>query len=338
MSNPATNAFQSVTDQLLQPFSWSINKKDILGFRFSKLLVLFPAGKGSTGVSEWLCRCDCGMLRTVCTASLRKGNTKSCGCLKYKDIVGKKFGKLTVIRRVSSTARGKSTWECLCDCGNTAIRPLKKLTDRRASSCGCVKRLPDTTKLDITGQVFGRLTALYVDEKKLSKTNGTYWICSCSCGKETSVGIGKLRFGHTKSCGCLRKDGPGRPRLLGSVVKGKWIPGVKSQINALFRSYKRHAEKREYEFKLLHAEFASLLVQDCVYCGSPPAQPLGKNLEGEFLYRNGVDRVDSMFGYTTNNCVPCCKHCNFAKSTMSRDDFLAHVLRIVEHSKLGVNP
>ena len=37
---------------------------------------------------------------------------------------------------------------------------------------------------DITGQKFGKLTALYKDpERPGGKGKHTYWICECECGK-----------------------------------------------------------------------------------------------------------------------------------------------------------
>jgi hypothetical protein len=60
-----------------------------------------------------------------------------------------------------------------------------------------------TALIDITGQTFGRLTAI---ERAGSRGNHALWRCRCSCGQEAIV-IGKLlRIGHTKSCGCWRSD------------------------------------------------------------------------------------------------------------------------------------
>jgi len=56
---------------------------------------------------------------------------------------------------------------------------------------------------DITGQKFGKLTALkYIGEK--SKSGDYLWECLCECGKLVVVVGTYLRNGHTKSCGCLR--------------------------------------------------------------------------------------------------------------------------------------
>ena len=56
---------------------------DITGKRFGKLVALFPVNRtGSGGSVVWRCKCDCGNEVEVTVASLNKGNTKSCGCLK----------------------------------------------------------------------------------------------------------------------------------------------------------------------------------------------------------------------------------------------------------------
>ncbi len=56
-------------------------------------------------------------------------------------------------------------------------------------------------RLDLSGQRFGRLLAV-----KIATRNGGagFWECLCECGTQCTVAVGKLRSGHTKSCGCYR--------------------------------------------------------------------------------------------------------------------------------------
>ena len=46
---------------------------------------------------------------------------------------------------------------------------------------------------------------------------------------------------------------------------------------------------------------------------------------------NGIDRIDSTLGYTSANTVPCCSLCNSMKSTLSPDNFIAHIKQILFH-------
>ena len=57
--------------------------------------------------------------------------------------------------------------------------------------------------IDITGQKFGRLTAIEKTNKKNSK--GYLWYCKCDCGNICYTNSYRLRSGHTKSCGCITK-------------------------------------------------------------------------------------------------------------------------------------
>lgn len=54
-----------------------------------------------------------------------------------KDISGKKFGKLTAIKRVGSDKRNISVWLCKCDCGNEKEVSMSSLRPYHNPSCGC---------------------------------------------------------------------------------------------------------------------------------------------------------------------------------------------------------
>lgn len=59
--------------------------------------------------------------------------------------------------------------------------------------------------IDLTGQVFGRLTVLQRAENT-TKSRGSRWLCKCTCGNFISVASTHLRDGHVKSCGCLNRE------------------------------------------------------------------------------------------------------------------------------------
>lgn len=62
------------------------------------------------------------------------------------------------------------------------------------------------SKLNIVGANFGRLTV--VEETTMRQQRAIVWRCLCDCGNETLVSTGRLRSGHTQSCGCKKVDGP----------------------------------------------------------------------------------------------------------------------------------
>lgn len=57
---------------------------------------------------------------------------------------------------------------------------------------------------DLTGQRFGRLTAIEPTEKRMRTQ--VVWRCVCDCGAEAFVASSYLIKGETRSCGCLRRD------------------------------------------------------------------------------------------------------------------------------------
>lgn len=59
---------------------------DLTGQRFGRLTVLRQARQASSsGNARWLCQCDCGNFTEVDSYNLRRGITKSCGCLRIEN-------------------------------------------------------------------------------------------------------------------------------------------------------------------------------------------------------------------------------------------------------------
>lgn len=56
------------------------------------------------------------------------------------------------------------------------------------------------TLVDITGERFGMLTVL---KRSGSVETKPTWLCLCDCGNVKVIKGASLRYGHTKSCGCL---------------------------------------------------------------------------------------------------------------------------------------
>ena len=115
-----------------------------------------------------------------------------------KNLTGKKFGSLTVIKRAPNEGK-KVVWECECICGNIVTVRSDYLTIGKTKTCGYCGEHP-TKFIDITGQRFGKLIAL----EKLSykdKQNIILYKCKCDCGAIIEARSTSLRYGSTASCG-----------------------------------------------------------------------------------------------------------------------------------------
>lgn len=65
------------------------------------------------------------------------------------------------------------------------------------------------TRIDLTGETFGRLTVLRFSHTVRGQS---VWLCRCTCGKEVMAEARRLRRGEKKSCGCLRSSNLKRHR------------------------------------------------------------------------------------------------------------------------------
>lgn len=104
-------------------------------------------GKGS----YYKCQCKCGNFKTVRLNMITSGGVKSCGCLKkeqekenlihgynFKDLTGKKIGKLTVLRRAEEVENKDIFWVCQCECGTIKTIRGASLRKETVYSCGCL--------------------------------------------------------------------------------------------------------------------------------------------------------------------------------------------------------
>ena len=59
-------------------------------------------------------------------------------------------------------------------------------------------------KIDLTGNMYGRLTVL--NDGGRTPTGQVIWKCICTCGNIVNVRSNNLRGGRSQSCGCLARE------------------------------------------------------------------------------------------------------------------------------------
>jgi len=96
----------------------------------------------------------------------------------------------------------------------------------------------------------------------------------------------------------------------------------------------RYSEKND---TITFEEFLEMTQLNCYYCGDEPSNENKSTIRkmdidtgnSTFIY-NGVDRVDNNKPHTKENCVPCCKFCNFSKNNLSVEEFFDFIKLRVE--------
>lgn len=231
--------------------------------------------------------------------------------MKKENLIGKRFGKLTVVSESDEqNHRGHYLKvNCICDCGSTCVvrrSTLKGNGVTSTKSCGCLKK---THFINLTGNKYNLLTV----EKYLGKDNSknNIYECKCDCGKSIIAQGSDVKTGKIKSCGCLSSTK--------STLRGV-ESGLTPLIRSVFNGYKRD---RGYEFKLTMEQVEQLIKQNCHYCGSEPKniKTIRLKTHTKVLRYNGIDRMNNDVGYVLSNVVPCCRNCNIAKHTYSVEFF-----------------
>lgn len=279
---------------------------DLTGQRFGNLTVVSRAENNSRGNTQWNCKCDCGGSKIVPGYDLTHGRTTTCGCKAYLkdkpspnrvDIVGKKFGKLTVISLNDERSKnGVLYWNCLCDCGNTFVASGSNLKSGNATHCGCSKKETLAKYDDLTGKRYGRLT---VSELAYHENGIVYWKCICDCGNQKIVKASYLRAGRTSSCGCLLRESR-RKNALTRSLENRDLPTdaeTYRNLQKIFYGMHRRCSDKYSRPEHYHDRGISVCEEwkefDCF---------LSWALANGYKIGLTIDRIDNNRGYSPDNC------------------------------------
>jgi hypothetical protein len=218
------------------------------------------------------------------------------------DLIGQRFGRLTVLRLSDKTDKyGEIFWQCLCDCGKETVVRGHSLRRKTGStkSCGCLQReierqIGYRNASDLTGHSFGRLTANMKSEKR-SSDGHIMWECTCMCGKSVLVKSCSLVSGKTKSCGCLARESSinNLPKDQHKETHPSWKGGVTPWRKQIYSSP---------EYKAWRQSVFKRDKYTCTKCDH-----IGGKLRAHHLF-NFSDFI--MLRTETCNGITLCKHCH----------------------------
>jgi hypothetical protein len=145
---------------------------------------------------------------------------------------------------------------------------------------------------DLRNQIFGRLTAIKPVSK--NKSRNWKWLAYCSCGNEIIVSGANLSNGHTKSCGCFKRDEATRGIKERSIKHG----ASKTRLYKIWCAMRRRCNAITCDdFKWYGAKGIKVCPEWDDYSWF-----MYWSLSNGYGESLTIDRIDSMKGYSPENC------------------------------------
>lgn len=147
-------------------------------------------------------------------------------------------------------------------------------------------------RAELAGKTFGRLT---VEALIGTRYNKCYWACRCECGGSAEVSSQKLTTGHTRSCGCIVKEGSKTQQAL--VTKhGHTRRARATRTYSTWRAMMGRCENPG------HKDYPRYGAVGIAVCDEWKnfvnfLSDMGERPEGR-----SIDRIDNNKGYSAHNC------------------------------------
>lgn len=160
-----------------------------------------------------------------------------------------------------------------------------------------------TQLINEVGNRFGRLLVL----ERVENGNGgqARWVCLCDCGNILVVAGFHLRSGHTKSCGCYKRERSSETckNRIGKVHHN-WQGGITTE---------NHKIRNSVEYKAWRLDVFERDGFTCQFCGDNR----GGNLNAHHIF-SFAKHEDLIFDI--NNGITLCKEChNFIHSNKNEN-------------------
>lgn len=261
---------------------------DLLGKKLNHLFVIKRLPNDDAGNTRWLCKCDCGREKVFRGSDLQRKPPRCCGCEEYKyrpeikNLIGRRFGRLTVKKRIENTKSGNIRWYCECDCGGVATPTSWNLLHGESKSCGCLRNELRSESLCIHGGARKggcRLYHIWIEmkrrcEKADRKTAGRYFergIRVCDEWKQSYKEFENwsLRNGYSDDLSIDRIDNNGNY----CPENCRWVSRIAQMRNTSYNVFLEYNGEN--------------------YCIAEWAEKLGVNYQTlwSFIYRGGKDYV-----------------------------------------------
>lgn len=145
---------------------------------------------------------------------------------------------------------------------------------------------------DLTGQKFGRLTVIGLDDKK--DTRKTYWVCQCDCGSISSHRSDGLLGGSVTSCGCRKREI--------SAINVSKNHKHKQSGTRLYGIWQNIKARCENEHDLSYGRYGARGITVCDEWKNDFSAFYEWSVNNGYKDSLTIDRVDNNKGYSPDNC------------------------------------
>lgn len=286
--------------------------------------------------------CSCGGKKKVVGSSLKKGDTKSCGCLKREIDKIKQKNILTPIAKGNKNRRldfGEACFNRLYSqysnsaqkrkySFNISKEEFKEITQKKCYLCRASPSNNMLNKKENGNYIYNGV------DRVNNKIGYEIENCRSCCGVCNYIKKDMNLFQFLDLVERISNKFNDKNIQVRQLETNSISPKIRTNMYRLFNSYKSSAKKRNIEFKLNKNQLYSLTNEDCYLCGQKPSCECNytyKGIENSYIY-NGIDRKNPNIGYLYDNCRPCCKNCNYSKRDMDLKEFLEFIEKIKIHS------
>jgi hypothetical protein len=212
----------------------------------------------------------------------------------FIDLTGKRYGRLTAIRRTSR--RPGTWWRCKCRCGETVVVKSADIVSGNTRSCGCLRHdmsvelCKRRIKNIVRGTRFGNLTVLHRSRKKLY-ARGVCWVCRCDCGKVIICWGSRLRVGKHTHCGCRTSE---------IISKGVTTHGLSR--TRIYRVLQRMIQRCHNPNHDGYFRYGGRGISVCSEWRYHPESFVRWSLANGYREGLTIDRIDNNKSYYSDNC------------------------------------